>query len=386
MKSQPIIPLVLSALMAFSALSSAAPAIGRKATLGQLIFFDKNLSNPPGQACGSCHDPKRFFTDPDQSKPTSEGVIEGRYGSRNAPTLFYTSASPTFHFDKTEGLFIGGQFVDGRAATVAQQARQPFLEPLEMNNADALEVVEKVRLSKYATLFKGVFGPNSLSNPEQAYQNIAHAIAAFLSLPDFSPMTSKYDYYLQGKVSFTAQERRGRAIFEDEHKGNCAACHPSRPVQNGAKKPLFTDFSYDNLGVPRNPTNLFYKQSAEFNPLGSTFVDRGLGDHVEDPHEDGKFKVPTLRNIEWTAPYMHNGYFKTLRGVVNFYNTRDEKPRCASNWLTETQALQQGCWPVAEITTNVNHDELGHLGLTAQQEEDLVAFLKTLTDGYAPQR
>lgn len=365
-------------------LSPGSAEASRKSLLGQKLFFDKNLSNPPGQACASCHDPKHFFTDPDQDEPTSEGVIEGRYGSRNAPTLLYTSDSPPFHFDKAEGLFIGGQFVDGRASTVNIQARQPFLEALEMNNPNPAAVVDKVRKAAYAPLFRQVFGPNSLNDPAKAYQNIANAIAAFESMPGFAPMTSKYDYYLQGKATFTPQERRGRAIFEDEHKGNCAACHPSRPERNGAKRPLFTDFSYDNLGTPRNPKNLFYTQPSKFNPLGYGYVDIGLGDHVQDPAEDGKFKVPTLRNIEWTAPYTHNGYFKTLRGVVNFYNTRDVKPRCTSNWLTEAQAMKQGCWPAPEVTTNVNHAELGHLGLTAQEEEDLVAFLKTLTDGYVP--
>lgn len=365
-------------------LNSGFAQADNKSELGQKLFFDKNLSNPAGQACASCHDPKHFFTDPDSSEPTSEGVIKGRFGSRNAPTLLYAKASPSFHFDKAEGLYMGGQFLDGRAATLNIQARQPFLSRLEMNNTNQAAVVEKVRKAPYASLFLQVFGPTSLNDTPKAYQNIANAIAAYENLPIFAPMTSKYDYYMQGKASFTAQERRGRVIFEDGGKGNCAACHPSRPTANGAQRPLLTDFSYDNLGVPRNPKNRFYTQPSQFNPLGYGFVDIGLGDHVHNPAEDGKFKVPTLRNIDRTAPYMHNGYFKTLKGVVNFYNTRDVKRRCSNLWLTEAEAMQQGCWPTAEVSANVNHDELGHLGLTAQEEDDLVAFLKTLTDGYAP--
>jgi len=380
------LPALVSLLLSLTAfmMNLGAAEASRKTVLGQKLFFDKNLSNPPGQACASCHDPKHFFTDPDQAEPTSEGVIKGRFGNRNAPTLFYAQSSPPFHFDKGEGLFLGGQFVDGRASNLNVQAGQPFLQPLEMNNPSPSAVVDKVRHARYAPLFRQVFGPHSLDDPTKAYQNITHAIAAFESMPGFAPMTSKYDYYLQGKASFTAQERRGRVLFEDAHKGNCAACHPSRPAANGAQRPLFTDHSYDNLGVPRNPQNRFYNQPSQFNPLGYGYIDIGLGDHVHNPAEDGKFKVPTLRNIAMTAPYMHNGYFRTLRGVVNFYNTRDKKPRCSSNWLTEAQAMQQGCWPAPEVTTNVNHDELGHLGLTVQEEEDLVAFLKTLTDGYVP--
>ena len=262
---------MLAALLC-SALSDPAMAISRKAKRGKKLFFDTNLSSPPGQACASCHAPDKFFTDPDKAEPTSEGIIEGRYGSRNAPTLMYTSESPRFHFDKGEGLFIGGQFDDGRAPNTKAQAKQPFLQPLEMNNQNAEEVVAKLQAASYADLFKQVYGAKALNNPTKAYEKIADAIAAFEGTKIFAPMTSKYDYYMSGKASFTAQERRGREVFEDEHKGNCAACHPSRPENNGANRPLFTDFSYDNLGVPRNPANPFYTQAPEFNPLGFDFV------------------------------------------------------------------------------------------------------------------
>ncbi len=386
MKSQPVSPLILSALLIFSVHSNPTLAMSRKARLGQALFSDTNLSSPAGQACASCHAPDHFFTDPDKSDPTSEGVIQDRYGSRNTPTLMYTSASPTFHFDKGEGLFIGGQFDDGRAPTTRDQAKQPFLQPLEMNNPTATAVVEKVRDASYAGLFRRVYGHDALNEPAKAYDHIADAIAAFEKTEAFEPMTSKYDYYLAGRTQFTAQERRGREIYEDDHKGNCAACHPSRPENNGEKRPLFTDFSYDNLGIPRNPSNSFYIQAPEFNPLGFDFVDIGLGDHVKDVAENGKFKVPTLRNIAKTAPYMHNGYFSTLRGVIDFYSTRDLKPACNSKWVSEEAALRQGCWPTPEVSRNVNHDELGKLGLSEQEVEDLVAFLHTLTDGYQPNR
>ena len=372
----------LSFIFQLLLLVDTAGAISRKAALGKELFFDTHLSSPTGQSCASCHEPALFFTDPDTRISTSEGVLPGRFGNRNAPTLMYSSATPPFHFDQGEGLFVGGQFHDGRASTLKDQAKQPFLNALEMNNGSPAEVVEKVRAAPYAGLFKRVFGKKSLENPAKAYDRIGEAIAAFEKTAQFSPMSSKYDYYLQGKVRLTAQELRGRVVYEAEDKGNCAACHPSRPDQNGAKRPLFTDFTYDNLGVPRNPDSRFYAQASDFNPSGFKFVDNGLGENVSDPAENGKFKVPTLRNIAKTAPYMHNGYFKTLRGVIDFYNSRDVKPVCPSEWVTEEEALRQACWPVPEVASNVNHDELGKLGLSEQEVVDLEAFLLTLTDGY----
>jgi len=377
-------------LLAFPALAgneeverSFASWLTPKERVGRHLFFDTNLSTPPGQACATCHAPGEAFTDPDQRFPTSQGVHKNLFGKRNAPTAMYSAFSPAFHFDEQEVGYIGGQFLDGRAATLEEQAKQPFLNPLEMANADKRAVVESVRRAAYAKLFRRVFGPDALDDVDQAYDRIADAIAAFERTGTFNRFTSKYDHYLAGKVSLTAQELNGLKVFEDPARGNCAACHPSRPADDGTP-PLFTDFSYDNLGVPKNPYNPFYGMPATFNPDGRSFVDFGLGAAVNLRSEDGKFKVPTLRNIAITAPYMHNGYFQTLRGVVEFYSTRDTRPQCRNAFTPEAQALQQHCWPAAEVGDNVNREELGRLGLTAQEIEDLLAFLHTLTDGYAP--
>jgi len=156
-------------------------------------------------------------------------------------------------------------------------------------------------------------------------------------------------------------------LFEDENKGLCAECHPSGPGPN-QEPPLFTDFTYDNLGVPKNPENPYYYLPKSLNPDGEQFVDLGLGSIVEKLEENGKFRVPTLRNVAVTAPYMHNGVFKTLRQVVVFYNTRDVGP-----------------WPAPEVPQNVNREELGDLGLAEQEVDAIVAFLRTLTDGYEPE-
>ncbi len=356
----------------------AQEALGAKAQLGRILFFDPSLSEPPGQSCANCHDPGVAFTDPDKSKPTSKGVHPERFGNRNTPSAMYMGFSPRFHYDRKEKLFVGGQFWDGRAATLEAQAKGPFLNPVEMANPDKRSVVEKVRRAAYADQFDAVFGKGALKNIDRAYDYIASAIAAYERTAEFRPFSSRYDKWLAGKGQLTEQELRGLKLFEDEKKGNCAACHPSRPGPKG-EPPLFTDFTYDNIGVPRNPENPFYTQDRKFNPQGEKFVDRGLGATVKKRSEDGKFKVPTLRNIAKTAPYMHNGYFNTLRGVVAFYNDRDVKPACREN-LTEAEALAQGCWPQPEIRRNLNTEEMGKLGLSDQEIDDIVAFMLTLTD------
>jgi len=378
----------LTALLASSLIAAAGicaagdSAAAGKAQLGRLLFFDATLSEPAGQSCASCHDPAVAFIDPDTAKPTSKGVHAGRFGSRNTPSAMYMAFSPAFHFDKQEGVYVGGQFWDGRAATLEEQAKAPFLDPLEMANPDQRAVVEKVRRAAYAGQFDEVFGKDALAVVEPAFERIVAALAAFERTAEFQPFTTKHDAWLEGRAKLTRQELRGLALFNDEKKGNCAACHPSQRRADGGL-PLFTDFTYDNLGVPKNPENPFYGQDKAWNPQGAKFVDRGLGGVVKKRSEDGKFKVPTLRNIARTAPYMHNGYFRTLRGVVAFYNDRDVRPACKGE-ATEAEAQQRRCWPRAEVRRNVNTEEMGRLGLNEQEVEDIVAFLQTLSDGYTP--
>ncbi|MCX7097015.1 MAG: c-type cytochrome [Methylococcales bacterium] len=355
-----------------------------KAQLGKQLFFDDKLSSPPGQSCASCHDPKAFFVDPDKDSPTSVGALPELKGSRNTPTLLYAAYSNAFHYDKKDGLFIGGFFLDGRAETLSKQAKGPFLNPLEMANPDLFSVVDQVRTSDYAPLFTRVYGRNAFADYRKTFNYIADAIATFERSAVFRPFTSKYDYYLTGRATLTSQEMRGRRLFENPKKGNCAACHPSRPARDGTP-PLFTDFSYDNLGVPRNVDNPVYQLADKFNPVGWDFVDNGLGGSLGDAAENGKFKVPSLRNIAKTAPYMHNGYFKTLRGVLAFYSTRDALPVCNNQWAREAAAIKSHCWPAPEVKKNVNVDELGELILSESEIDDILAFLQTLTDGFQPQ-
>jgi cytochrome c peroxidase len=354
-------------LLAALAALAAGPATADenlKVLLGQRLFTDVNLSNPPGQACVSCHVDSAGHADPDHSLPVSRGVHRDRLGKRNTPSAAYAGFAPAPHYDETEGIWIGGFFLDGRATTLEGQAKEPFLDPLEMANPDGASVVAKVREADYAPMFEQVYGAGALDDTERAFDYIADAIAAFERSPQMNPFSSKYDAYLAGKAQLTAQELRGLKLYEDPEKGNCAACHPSTVGEDGSP-PLFTDFTYDNLGVPRNESLPFYDMPAEWNPHGRQFVDRGLGAAVNDVKQDGKFKVPTLRNIELSAPYMHNGVFATLEEVMDFYNTRDVKE-----------------WPAPEIASNVNTAELGDLGLTDQEVQDIIVFMLTLTDGY----
>ena len=339
------------------------------AAVGRAVFFDDTLSEPAGQSCASCHDPKHGFTDP-RGTATSEGVIPGSFGNRNAPTAAYAVFSPAFYYDAAGGSYRGGQFLDGRASTLADQAQKPPLNPIEMHNPDAAAYTAKVASRPYATQLRSLFGQDLFADPVHAMTEIAEAVEAFERTKEVSPFSSRYDAYLEGKADLDPQEQLGLALFEG--KARCAACHPNRPGSD-AQRPLVTDFTYDNIGLPRNPANPFYTQPATVNPDGAAFVDVGLANNprvMKDGASQanrGRFKVSTLRNVALTAPYTHNGVFTTLKEVVAFYNRRDLDP------------MQFG---PPEVPETVNRLELGNLGLTDAEEDALVAFLNTLTDGY----
>ncbi len=358
--------------------------------LGKAIFFDETLSEPPGQSCATCHGPDAGFSGPDSDINAMTGVYPGavatRFSNRKPPSAAYVGDSPILHWNDSEEMFVGGMFFDGRAHgwllgdPVAEQAQAPFLNPLEQNLPDAAAVIAHLRLAPYADRFDAVFGPGTLDaeNPQDAFDLVALAIAAYERSAEVNPFSSKYDFYLMGRVELTPQEQFGLEVFEG--KGLCADCHPSRPGPLG-EPPLFTDFTYDNLGAPRNPDLAFYALPEEFNPDGEDYVDPGLGgflattERFEDDAEDefGKHKVPTLRNVDarpdpdFVKSYLHNGVFTSLEELVSFYNTRDT-----------------GDWPPPEVAHHVNTEELGNLGLTPAEEAALVAFMKTLTDGYDP--
>jgi cytochrome c peroxidase len=375
---------------AVTTLAAGPLELSPKEQLGKALFFDANLSTPVGQACAACHGPEVGFTGTDAAVNAAgavyEGAVSGRFGNRKPPASAYAGDSPVFHLDAITGNFVGGMFWDGRATgltlgdPLAEQAQGPFLNPLEQNNASSATVVAKVAASAYASLFEQVWGSGSLSptNVSLAYERIARSIAAYERSKEVNPFNSKFDAYLDNKAKLTQQEADGFQLFLG--KGKCANCHNATPGPS-SERPLFTDFTFDNPGIPKNPANPFYTMPPEFNPDGTNWIDQGLGgflakepDYAQYADANlGKHKVPTLRNVDkrpnpgFVKAYGHNGYFKSLKEIVHFYNTRD---------------VVAAHWPSPEEPLNVNTAEMGNLGLTDAEEEAIVAFLQTLTDGY----
>jgi cytochrome c peroxidase len=400
--------IIYAIALGLTTVTGAAQALTPIEQLGKDIFFDQNLSANANQACAACHTPEVGWTGPDSALNAAgtvyEGSIPGRFGNRKPPSSAYATPSPILHFvmDKKEALFSGGNFWDGRATgeklgnPAADQAQGPFLNPLEQALSVPADVVSRICGGSYANLFLQVWGSDSCDADKvnAAYDNVARSIAAFEASPESNAFTSKYDYYLKGMVDLTKEEKKGLNLFKG--KANCSNCHILDPGPNG-ESPLLTDFTFDNLGVPRNPENPFYTQTA-FNPLGDRWIDLGLGEFLASRSDYqqfaaanyGKQKVPTLRNVDkrpsegFVKAYAHNGYFKSLKGIVHFYNTRDVKPVCVNPFTTEADALAQDCWPTPEVPANVNRAELGNLHLSADQEDSIVTFLKTLSDGFQP--
>lgn len=334
----------------------------RKADLGKKIFFDKALSNPEGQSCASCHAPETAFSDP-SGRLISEGAVKGLFGKRNAPSIMYAMFTPSLSYNADDSTYVGGLFLDGRANSLQEQALKPFLSNVEMNMKDVHAIVAKVKNAEYYSELTTLYG--NTVNDDVLMTYVADAIANFEKTQAFRPFSSKYDYFLRGQVQLTAQELNGLKLFQDTAKGKCANCHIT-DRDEVAGNALFTDFTYDNIGVPKNMSNPFLQLGPPFNDLGINFIDYGLAVTVNSSAENGKFKVPTLRNVAVTAPYFHNGFYTTLEKAVHFYNSRDVDPTI----------------PKPEVPVNINKDELGNLKLTLQEEADIVAFLKTLTDGY----
>jgi cytochrome c peroxidase len=345
-----------------------------RASVGKKLFFDQNLSSGSNQACASCHDPDHGFADPDVSKtaPVSEGSVQGVFGNRNAPTAAYAKFIPEFGLSTTAAVltiskYQGGQFLDGRRPNLTEQAKDPFLNPKEMNNTDAADVVNKVKLASYADEFKDVFGQNAFDDTATAYQNIASAIAAFEETDEVNPFTSKFDAVMAGNATFSASEQRGFDLFKGD-KAKCANCHT---VNQPAAGSVFTDFKYFNIGTPKNPDN----------PTAD--VDIGLAansniDAADVSTETGKFRTPTLRNIELTAPYMHNGVFSTLREVITHYDLNVAEYLDDPDFVSVISPEK-----VPEVTENIAEELKATLALDAPADYiDLENFLKTLTDGY----
>jgi cytochrome c peroxidase len=427
MKIKPILVLamIMVAILAFAVVVMAGPSTGPSLTatdqdlspieqLGKYLLFDTELSTPHGQDCAACHAPQVGYTGPDPAINAGGAVYPGavhtRFGANKPPSVAYGGDSPILYYDDADEVWVGGMFWNGRATgwtlgdPLAEQAQGPFLNPLEQNNPNKRMVCINVRKSSYAGLFEEVWGDGSLDCSKMGvtltYEYIARAIAAYERSAEVNPYSSKFDLFWDNAITagldvslinvgnhatyyglgLTNEEVYGLALYNDENKGKCALCHTLDAGSAGY--PLFTDFTYDNLGVPKNPANPFYTMPRRWNPDGYAWIDYGLGGFLQSAGfpaevyepELGKHKVPSLRNVdlrpypEFVKAFGHNGYFKSLEEITHFYNTRDVDPT----------------WPAPEYPDTVNTGELGNLGLTPDEEAGIVLFMTTLSDGFQP--
>lgn len=309
---------LVSALTACSQPQPPAQQILSKPLLGQQLYFDTNLSQQRTQSCASCHAPEQGFIDP------RDNGVNGAYslgddghslGDRNAPTAAYALFSPAFHLNK-EGRYVGGQFHDGRAGSLADQAAGPPTNPAEMGMPSKAATVERLLENPlYVAAFKSIYGEQIFSQPEQAYAAMADSIASFERTELFAPFDSRYDRYLKGEYKLTPQEELGRTLFFSQQFTNCNLCHQLNRSQRHPQE-TFSNYEYHNIGVPTN-----FKGRA-LNGVAAATQDLGLlnNPRVDDPAQAGKLKVPTLRNVAVTGPYMHNGVFQDLRTVILFYD------------------------------------------------------------------
>jgi cytochrome c peroxidase len=442
-------------------------------TLGELEIFDPNLSVNKNLACSYCHDPAAGYgngasilsvftggSNPGSVPITVHGAYpNNRIAKRNPQSYTYASYFPPLHYNLSQADFYGGNFWDGRATgyklqnSAANQAQGPPLDTQEMANPDSACVIWKLSLSKYKFFFEQVFGVGSLelhwpsdvqqicSTPAGAavlggnptplqlsptdrtlankdFDEFAQAIAAYEGSDSVSPFTSKFDYYLAGKATLTTQELNGYELFRG--KGSCNTCHldgrsstllgGSDSGQAASLQPLFTDTTYNNLGLPKNVKLPWYSEDTPdqwgftANPLGFGFTDEGMGLFLDGyygappdldwglqlPQFEGKFQTSTARDAAkvpypgFVKAYMHNGYLTSLKEVVHFYNTRDVYPyNVLSGNCPKGTVEKVTCWPMPEDPNNEN-TTIGKLGLSSQEEDDIVAFLKTLVDGYKP--
>jgi len=404
--------------------------------LGKLILFDRTLSVDSNEACAFCHMPEAGFTGAvsalNATTVSYPGSIRTRFSNRRPQSIAYASYAPVLHYNALQGDYVGGAFWDMRAAGVhfnsptAEQAQAPPVNPVEMGLDDSACMVFRLSKGAYRRFAEelwgkaafaiawpadtvqvcsqpGGSGANSIPLDAVArkaangtFDRIAEALAAYDASSEVNAFSSKFDYVMAGKARFTAAEKAGYKLFRST-RTHCNECHRDG---GPGEEPLFTDFTASNLGVPANRAIPFYSESEAdrfgyaANPVGGAYVDPGVGGFLtawlKTPADAakfrGKFQVPTVRNVDkrpgpdFVKAYMHNGYFKSLKEVVHFYNTRDVLPRCQAGDPGEKVT----CWPVPEYAATMNRKQLVNLGLTSAQEGQLVAFLKTLSDGYAP--
>lgn len=374
---------------------SAAEAYARAgaiARLGRNLFFDPALSASGRMACASCHDPAHGFSAPNALAVQLGGPDIRRFGIRAVPSLMYGQDVPSFteHYFESEDEGdesvdqgpTGGRDWDGRVDRARDQAALPLLDRNEMANASFQAVVAAVARASYADEVRRLYGQDVFADPHRTFAAVTQALEFYQETPaTFSPFSSKYDAFLIGRASLSEQEGRGLALFNDPGKGNCAQCHKSAVMADG-RPPLFTDFGFVALGVPRNraiPAN----DDPGYFDLGLCGPERqdlaGRGEYC------GMFKAPTLRNVALKHSFYHNGVFHSLRDAVAFYAERDTDP---AKWypVGPDGAVRKFDDLPAAYVANVSMEmPFGPKRVLSDADvDDLVAFLRTLTDGYRP--
>ncbi len=346
-----------------------------QATLGQQLYFDTNLSKDKTQSCATCHNPAHAFIDDRDSGVAGAASLgdDGKsIGDRNAPTAAYAMFSPNFSRQQN-GIYQGGQFHDGRETDLAGQAGGPPTNPSEMAMPDKAATVARIMENKsYVAQFKTLYGDDIFKHSDRAYIAMAESIASFEKTELFSPFDSKYDRHLRGEYKMTPQEDLGMTLFFSQQFTNCNICHQLNKMPASDKNETFSNYEYHNIGVPINTA------LRKANGKGADFIDHGLLDNpnMTDPKQDGKFKVPTLRNVAVTAPYMHNGVFKDLKTVVLFYDKYNSKSK-----KRQINPETQQAWKAPEVAENISLKELETgPALKMKRIDALVAFLETLTD------
>jgi cytochrome c peroxidase len=369
-----------------SAASASAASPQRddaRSALGRKIFFDTNLSQPPGTSCASCHDPARAFAGNHGSTlGVALGSRPGHYAKRNTPSVLYLRFEHKFHLHWEEDAPLvdayGGFFWDGRTDSITELARQPLLNPDEMNGGSAPRVAQVIASSAYAADFRAEFG-DALDHPDAVLDAVGQAVDTFLKSVEMSPFSSRYDDYVRGRGELTALESQGLKLFKDSAKGGCSACHKMNDRSSDPSASLFTDNGFDAVAVPRNRL-LPRTRDPKYFDLG--LCERRGDDYKEKTEEFcGRFRTPSLRNVAVRRNFMHNGAFSSLREVVEFYATRGITPR---RWYKSGVAFDD--LPEA-YRPNVNVDKAPynrHEGetppLDAGEIDAIVAFLGTLTD------
>lgn len=373
---------------------AAVPRAAALETLGRELFFDVRLSASGAMSCATCHDPANHFAPANDLAVQLGGAHLDLPGSRAVPSLTYTAATPFFseHYtesDEGENGGIdegpaGGRTWDGRVDRPRDQVAIPLLGRNEMANADEEAVVARVAAAPYSAQVRQLYGSRIFQDPRRAFTAIGEAIEAYQEKPsEFGPFTSRYDAYLRGEIHLTDQQTRGLALFVDPARGNCHRCHRAVPTIQGSP-PLFTDYGYNAIGVPRN-RRLARNADPSFFDLGLCGPERR--DLSDRPEYCGMFKTPSLRNVATRKVFFHNGAVHSLREAVAFYATRDTDP---GRWYprgADGRVMKYDDLPARyQGNVDINPPFGGRPGdeprLSDPDVSDIVAFLSTLTDGY----